>query len=138
MTTTASPASISPAKLRANRANARKSTGPRTPQGKSRACLNALSHGLCSAGEIILPHENQADFHSFRDDLLEDLNPTDSVELAIAQRMIHARWKLRRVHDAELTRHQTSAQTVVRYRENRFLESPEYYALNQPEKKAAR
>ena len=33
------------AKLAANRANARKSTGPRTPQGKRHVILNALKHG---------------------------------------------------------------------------------------------
>jgi hypothetical protein len=32
--------------IAANRANARKSTGPRTEQGKARASRNALSHGL--------------------------------------------------------------------------------------------
>lgn len=33
------------AKLAANRANARKCTGPRTPEGKRRVTLNALKHG---------------------------------------------------------------------------------------------
>ena len=36
---------ITPALLAAARANARKSTGPRTPQGKARAALNALKNG---------------------------------------------------------------------------------------------
>jgi hypothetical protein len=35
----------SPALLAANRANALKSTGPRTVRGKARSCLNALKHG---------------------------------------------------------------------------------------------
>ena len=33
------------AKLAANRANALKSTGPRTRRGKARVTLNALKHG---------------------------------------------------------------------------------------------
>ncbi len=36
----------SPAKIRANRRNARKSTGPRTPTGKAIVARNATTHGL--------------------------------------------------------------------------------------------
>jgi hypothetical protein len=36
-----------------NRANARKSTGPKTPEGKAKVSANALRHGLCGATFII-------------------------------------------------------------------------------------
>jgi len=40
------PPTRTPALLAANRANAQKSTGPRTPEGKNRVALSALRHGL--------------------------------------------------------------------------------------------
>jgi hypothetical protein len=39
------PPVLTPASLAARRANALKSTGPRTPEGKQRVMLNALKHG---------------------------------------------------------------------------------------------
>ena len=41
-------------KAAANRQNALKSTGPKTPDGKAAVRLNALRHGLLSE-EIVLP-----------------------------------------------------------------------------------
>ena len=49
----------SPARIAANRANAQKSTGPRTEAGKARSRANALKHGLTGAG-IALPGEDAA------------------------------------------------------------------------------
>ena len=48
---------ISAARLAANRENAKKSTGPRTPEGKYRSPLNATRHGIL-AQVIHLPEEN--------------------------------------------------------------------------------
>ncbi len=39
---------ISERKLQANRANAKRSTGPRTEAGKAASCRNALKHGILS------------------------------------------------------------------------------------------
>jgi hypothetical protein len=45
-------------KAAANRQNALKSTGPKTPDGKAAVRLNALRHGLLSQ-EILLPGEDE-------------------------------------------------------------------------------
>ncbi len=52
-------AGTSAARIEANRSNARKSTGPRTPEGKAKARANAVKHGLTGAG-IALPTEASA------------------------------------------------------------------------------
>jgi hypothetical protein len=44
---------VSSTRLAANRANAKRSTGPRTEAGKSRSRLNALKHGLALAASAV-------------------------------------------------------------------------------------
>ncbi|MFO0284080.1 MAG: hypothetical protein ACK532_19430, partial [Acidobacteriota bacterium] len=51
---------LSTADLAANRANALKSTGPRSPQGKIIAASNALKHGIFSLSNFnTFVHDNQ-------------------------------------------------------------------------------
>src|SRR4051794_37427473 len=47
----------SAARIAANRRNAMKSTGPRTPAGKAVSRLNGVTHGLCSKVPV-LPGED--------------------------------------------------------------------------------
>jgi hypothetical protein len=47
-TTTTNSTMTCEARIAANRRNALRSTGPRTPAGKERACRNAIRHGLAS------------------------------------------------------------------------------------------
>lgn len=89
-----------PARLAANRRNARKSTGPRTADGKAAAARNALRHGL-TARQIACREEDEADFAGFHAALRESLDPADEVEEQLVERIVLTSWRLRRVARAE-------------------------------------
>jgi hypothetical protein len=66
---------VTKAVLDANRANAKKSTGPRTPAGKLRAKFSALTHGFF-AGELVLNDEEKRQLETIRSALYPQLAPT--------------------------------------------------------------
>ncbi|MFC1657262.1 hypothetical protein ACFL2P_01645 [Candidatus Moduliflexota bacterium] len=87
--------------LEANRKNAQKSTGPRTPKGKSVSRLNALKHGLLSK-EVLLPSGEQKEaLEAFSGRLRADLRPEGEMEHLLVDRIVAATWRLRRVLQVE-------------------------------------
>jgi small subunit ribosomal protein S1 len=92
---------ISKKKLAANRANASKSTGPRTRTGKSRSSQNRTTHGMYSP-HLCLPRENKKLFHAHRHAIIARLDPRDAVELLLVERIVSAGWKLRRLQTTEM------------------------------------
>src|SRR5678816_1862470 len=67
------PAPSSERRAAANRRNAQKSTGPRTPEGKARTALNALKHGV-TARTPFIPSDDPDEFAELTCELLEDLD----------------------------------------------------------------
>ena len=67
----------------ANRRNSQKSTGPKTPEGKSAVSMNALRHGL-RARTVVLPGEDPTEFHQLCNDLESEwtLNPEPSSSMS--------------------------------------------------------
>jgi hypothetical protein len=92
--------SISDAKLDANRANAQRSTGPRTAEGKARSSRNAMTHGIFCK-DLLVPGEDPAAFAEVREGILRRLNPRDALELALVEESISSAWRLRRLRTAE-------------------------------------
>jgi hypothetical protein len=84
----------------ANQANAQKSTGPRTADGKSRSALNALKHGL-TAKSPVLPDEDPAAYEVFRQQLWDDYQPITGTEGALVEELVGLLWRLRRVPSVE-------------------------------------
>ncbi|MGA8566541.1 MAG: hypothetical protein WB580_02000 [Candidatus Binataceae bacterium] len=83
-------------KIKANRKNAQRSTGPRTGAGKARVAFNALRHGL-TAKCVLVRDEGAEEFESFRLGLLCDLSPNGKIEQALAEKIVAKLWRLRRV-----------------------------------------
>lgn len=50
-----SPSTVSARKLKTNRENSKKSTGPKTARGKTNSRFNALKHGLCAKRFVFSP-----------------------------------------------------------------------------------
>ncbi|HEY4087881.1 MAG TPA: hypothetical protein VGM43_18200 [Bryobacteraceae bacterium] len=86
--------------LTANRRNAQKSTGPRTPEGKSIARLNARREGF-TGQIIILDAEDRPHFEKFKSNLIADLQPKTTLELSLAHGIAWDTWRLNHLRAVE-------------------------------------
>jgi hypothetical protein len=91
----------SPAKIQANQLNSLKSTGPRSAEGKARACRNAMRHGLTCQDLIVRPDE-QLLFDEMKSDFLNELKPAGSLETLAFNDLVRARWNMERIQRLEL------------------------------------
>ncbi len=78
---------ISDKQLAANRANAARSTGPRTPEGKARSAQNSRKHGFCAADYAVVRLEDLEHVARLREDLIAFYQPANSEELFAIERM---------------------------------------------------
>ena len=83
-------------KTEANKANSRRSTGPRTDSGKARASMNALKHGLTAARTIVVGDESEADLESQRAGFAAAKAPFGAIEAFLVNRLTHLAWKMGR------------------------------------------
>jgi hypothetical protein len=94
------------AQINANRANALKSTGPRSAEGKSASRFNALKHGI-DAASIVIPGEDPADYDALFADYHRDFRPQSPSETFHVDTMLRADWQKRRLQRVEADLHRT-------------------------------
>jgi len=82
--------------VEANRANAQKSTGPKTAEGRARSRANAWKHGL-TADTLVITGEEPEEFDELRAALMNSYDPQSPWECELVERLVGIFWRLRRV-----------------------------------------
>jgi len=86
----------------ANRRNAKKSTGPRTPAGRQRVSRNAVKHGL-AGGFALLPTEDPAAYEASCQEIIDEIAPLTQEQRDRARAIANDYWRLNRVPGIENT-----------------------------------
>ncbi|MDH3890524.1 MAG: hypothetical protein OEV49_05520 [candidate division Zixibacteria bacterium] len=124
--------STSEKQIAANRRNAKKSTGPRTPEGKAVASRNAVKHGLRARDPILKsPHlnENPEEYKRLLDTLYDELKPQGIIQEHLVLKIVNIMWRYRRVIDAETSKInrqlESAAYDIERGDHLRFVTDPD-------------
>src|SRR3954452_9218540 len=73
--------------LEANRKNAQKSTGPKTPEGKARSRRSALKHGLAGDG-LVMPEDQEEHAADRLKSWSSELRPGTAIERWLVERVV--------------------------------------------------
>ncbi len=87
-------------KLISNRANAQKSTGPTSPEGKAKVSQNRAVHGLTGRFRVI-DSEDQDTFDDFLDQLIVEEQPVGTLEVELVKKMAESLWMSRRARNLQ-------------------------------------
>jgi hypothetical protein len=92
-------------RVAANRKNALKSTGPKTPFGKAVSSRNALKHGVLATAPILSGIESPEEWEKHRDGVLKSVAPVGYLEELLTIRLAVLSWRLCRVvrYEAEVS-----------------------------------
>ncbi len=89
-------------RIDANRRNAQKSTGPRTPEGKARSAQNALRHGLASISpHSFLAAEDRTAFDRLLTGYMRIYEPAHQDEVHLLTDAVFCKWRQQRAWTAE-------------------------------------
>ena len=104
----------SQAQIDANRLNAQKSTGPRTPEGRAAVRLNGVTHGL-TAETLVLKGESESDFKAVFEALEAEYQPATPTEETLVADLAMATWRRRRLYNMEVGYYNQRLQELADY-----------------------
>lgn len=80
---------------RSNRRNAAKSTGPKTPAGKSKSAQNATKRPHLQNPYV--PLDQRPEYLDLRHHLMDQFRPIGALEHTVFDHLVDATWNLRRI-----------------------------------------
>jgi hypothetical protein len=86
-------------KIQANRRNARKSTGPRTAEGKARSSGNSRNH-FCNQLPLV-PGECDVTYYQIKAEFEEEFRPRTPLQQSLFDQIVDCKWRLMRINDIE-------------------------------------
>jgi hypothetical protein len=100
------------AQVAANRANAARSTGPKTPEGKARSRANGLKHGLTGEGVVLRPEDASA-VETLALTLQNEIKPSSALARILVKRIAALSVRLDRCVEADQARTVDRVRTAV-------------------------
>ena len=93
---------VSQKQIDANRRNAKKSTGPKTKEGKAKSAMNSMKYGIYS-DKFLIKGEKKEDFDEYSNSYINWLNPNNPVLFDIVSQIIASGWFAKRYMIVEST-----------------------------------
>ena len=110
-------------KIKANRLNSKKSTGPKSEAGKRRSSLNSIKHGLTCEKNVAVG-ENKQEFEDLKKDVLKQFPIFDLVSELYVRKIINFEWSIRRYQTIETG---TFSRESLDYNQSANLSIKDYY-----------
>jgi len=102
----------------ANRRNARKSTGPKTPEGKRKCAMNGIRHGVYARTVLIdSPRlkESKRKFNHLHRQIRARMNPETPYQSALVREIANCVWRANRIIRAKTTMTRAIAELFLSY-----------------------
>jgi hypothetical protein len=115
---------VAEARAATNRANAQKSTGPRTAEGRAISSQNSLKHGLYSK-QLVVPGENPDELEQLKHDLVAEHQPGTPTEYMLVNEMAEHYWRLQRYRRIETALLADASTPVSLTAAHRFMNTAE-------------